>query len=117
MERATYEEIDRLKSGDVPATEIEKAKRQIEASLVLSSEEPLQQAMLLGQYETIVLEEHADQGSRGYSYLDTLLKRINEVTAEEVAAVSQRYLTEDSRTVGYLINEQESEAKERDRAA
>jgi zinc protease len=113
VERATYEEIDRLKRGDVSTAEIDKAKRQIEASLVLSSEEPLQQAMLLGQYETIALDERVPEDSRGYHYLDTLLERIAAVTTREVAEVAQRYFTEDNRTVGYLMDDGELAEKER----
>ena len=117
VERATFEEIDRLKRGDISPAEIDKAKRQIEASLVLSSEEPLQQARLLGQYETIAFGEHVPEESRGYHYLDTLLKRVAAVTTAEIATASQKYFTEDNRTVGYLISDGESGAKERDRAA
>lgn len=106
-ERATYEEIDRLKRGDISTAEIERAKRQIEASLVLSSEEPLQQAILLGQYETIASDERVPPDERGYRHIDKLLERTALVTPEEVAAVSQKYLTEDNRTVGYLINGEE----------
>jgi zinc protease len=113
VERATYEEIDRLKRGDISSSELEKVKRQIQASLVLSSEEPLQQAMLLGQYETIALGEGVPDDSRGYHYLDTLLGRIAAVTTEEVARVAEKYFTEDNRTVGYLINDAEA----RNRAA
>jgi zinc protease len=104
VERAIYEEIDRLKRSDVTRAELAKAKRQIEASLVLSSEEPLQQAILLGQYETIALHERAPADSRGYHYLDTLLERVESVTAEDVARVAEKYLTEDNRTVGYLVD-------------
>jgi len=117
VERATFEESDRLKRGDISTAEIDKAKRQIEASLVLSSEEPLQQAMLLGEYETIAFGEHVREDSRGYHYLDTLLERIAAVTIEDIAAASQKYFAEDNRTVGYLISDGESGAKEPDRAA
>lgn len=117
VERATFEEIDRLKRGDISTAEIDKAKRQIEASLVLSSEEPLQQAMLLGQYETIASSEHVPEDSRGYRYLDTLLERVAAVTTQEIATAAQKYFTEDNRTVGYLISDGESGAKERGRAA
>lgn len=117
VERAMFEEVDRLKRGDISPAEIDKAKRQIEASLVLSSEEPLQQAMLLGQYETIAVGEHVPEGARGYRYLDTLLERVTAVTSEEIAAVAQRYFTENNRTVGYLISDGEPVEKERDRAA
>lgn len=117
VERAMFEEIDRLKRGEISPAEIGKAKRQIEASLVLSSEEPLQQAMLLGQYETIAFGEHIPEGARGYRYLDSLLERIAAVTAEEIATVARRYFTEHNRTVGHLISDGESAEKERDRAA
>lgn len=117
VERATYEEIERLKRGDISFAEIEKAKRQIEASLVLSSEEPLQQAMLIGQYETIAFRESVPADSRGYQYLDTLLERIAAVTVDEVARVAQKYFSQDNRTVGYLITESATEAGEHGRAA
>jgi zinc protease len=117
VERAMFEEIDRLKRGDISAAEINKAKRQIEASLVSSSEEPLQQATLLGQYETIAFGEHVPDDSRGYLYLDTLLERVAAVTIEGLATVSTKYFTEDNRTVGYLISDDETGAEERDRAA
>jgi len=109
VERATYGEIDRLKCGDVVPGEIEKVKRQIEAALVLSSEEPLQQAMLLGQYETIAVGERMPADARGYQYLDTLLKRISAVTVDDIARVAKEYFTEDNRTVGYLIDDKISE--------
>jgi len=115
VERATYEEIDRLKRGDVASAEIEKVKRQIEASLVLSSEEPLQQAILLGQFETIAIGDRVPADSRGYLYLDTLLDRITSVTIEDIVRVSQEYFTEDNRTVGYLVND--SDPEEHPRAA
>ena len=113
----TYEEIERLKSGDISFAEIEKAKRQIEASFVLSSEEPLQQAMLIGQYETIAFRESVPADSRGYQYLDTLLERIAAVTVDDVARVAQKYFSQDNRTVGYLISESSTEAGEHGRAA
>jgi len=105
VELATYEEIDRLKRADVPSSELEKVKRHVQASLVLSSEEPLQQAMLLGQYETIAVGERVPEVSRGYHYLDTLLDRITEITVQDVARVVEKYFTEDNRTVGYLTND------------
>ncbi|HEX8185866.1 MAG TPA: pitrilysin family protein [Blastocatellia bacterium] len=105
VERAIYEEIDRLKNEPIPEAEIEKAKRQIEADLVLTNEEPLQQAMLLGQYETIAFDDRIPEESRGYKYLSTMLDQIRAVTAEDVARVARDYFTEDNRTVGYLIDD------------
>ncbi len=111
VERAIYEEIDRLNTEAVTEAEMEKAKRQIEAELVFSSEEFLQQAILLGQYETIAAGEHIPEPSRGYRYLDNFLDRIRAVSAEDVRRAASRYFSEDNRTVGYLINS-DSESKE-----
>jgi len=83
---------------------------------VLSSEEPLQQASLLGQFETIAFDDRVPADSRGYHYLDTLLERISAVTVDDVAQVARKYFTGDNRTVGYLRNDREPD-EERDRAA
>jgi len=113
VERAILEEVDRLKRCDLSDAEIDRAKRQIEASLVLGSEEALQQAMLLGQYETISYGEHVPSESRGFQYLDSLLERIDAVTSVQIAAVAQQYFTEDNRTVGYLIDQKTADETEK----
>lgn len=118
VETGIYEEIDLLKRGRVSVAELAKAERQIEAALVLASEEPLQQAMLLGQYETIAFDERVPADLRGYHYLDTLLERIAAVTVEDVANVARKYFTQDNRTVGYLINDDDgADEEERELAA
>lgn len=110
VERAIYEEIERLKNEAISDAELEKAKRQTEADLVLSNEEPLQQAILLGQYETIAFAERIPEESRGYHYLNTLLTHMRQVTAEDLSRVARKYFTSNNRTVGHLINESESDA-------
>ncbi|MFL6276820.1 MAG: M16 family metallopeptidase [Blastocatellia bacterium] len=104
VEGAIYDELDRLKREPVAEAELEKARRQIEADLVMSHEEPLQQAMLLGQFETIAGDERIPEDERGYRYLDTLIARIRAVTAEDVMRVASHYFTADNRTVGYLVD-------------
>ena len=105
VESAVYEEIERLKSEGLQASQLEKAKRQIEADLVLSNEEFLQQAILLGQYETIAVADRIPEDSRGYKYLDTMLDRLRAVTAEDVARAAQKYFVPDNRTVGFLVDD------------
>jgi zinc protease len=117
VERAILEEVDRLKRGDLSDAEIERSKRQIESSLVLGSEEALQQAMLLGQYETISYGEQVPPESRGFHYLDSLLERTDAVTSEDIARVTQEYFTADNRTVGYLVDQTPSSETEHSRAA
>jgi zinc protease len=111
VERAIYEEIERLKSGEVAASEIERVKRQIEADLVLSHEEPMQQAVLLGQYEATAVGDRVPEELRGYRYLDSFLDRIRDVTIEDVVRCSKKYLDEDNRTVGYLINDDQGQRR------
>jgi zinc protease len=110
VEQAIYDEIERLKTEPVAEAELEKARRQIEADLVMSHEEPLQQAMLLGQYETIASDERVPAGARGYHYLDSLIARVRAVTAEEIQLVARQYFTADNRTVGYLVDPQKEQA-------
>jgi zinc protease len=102
VEKAIYDEIDKLKYLRLSGEELEKAKRQIEADLVLANEEPLQQSILLGQYQTIADQERIPADSRGYKFLDTYLDRIRAVTPEAVAGAAIKYFAQDNRTVGYL---------------
>lgn len=105
VERTINEEINRLRSERVTKAELERAKRQIEAEFVFSSEDPLQQAMLLGQFETIAVGDWIPEGSKGYRYLDTLLDYARLVTPEDIMRVAQTYFAEDNRTTGYLMND------------
>jgi zinc protease len=105
VEQAIYEELERLKNMPVPDAELQRARRQIEADLVLAHEEPLRQAILLGQYETIAVGSHIPPESRGYRYVETLIDRMRAVTAEEIARVAKKYLNQDNRTVGHLVSD------------
>jgi zinc protease len=104
VEQSIYEEIERLKNEPLSPSELDKAKNQIEADAVMSNEEYLQQAILLGQYETIASDPRIPVDSRGYKYLETMLDRIRAVTAADIARVAKKYMVQDNRTVGYLVN-------------
>lgn len=110
VEQAIYDEIERLKREPLAEAELDKARRQIEADLVMSHEEPLQQAMLLGQFETIASDERVPVEARGYHYLDTLIARIRAVTGEDIMRVAEQYFTADNRTVGYLVDTKKEQA-------
>ena len=110
VEQAIYDELERLKREPVAEAELDKARRQIEADLVMSHEEPLQQAMLLGQFETIASDERIPVEGRGYHYLDTLIARIRAVAAEDIMRVAEQYFTADNRTVGYLVDTEKEQA-------
>jgi len=90
VERAVHREAERLASSPVAQAELDRAKRQSQASFLYSRDSIRSLAQLLGYYETV--------GS--YRYLDTYLEHIQAVTAEDVRRVAGTYLTEDARTVG-----------------
>jgi len=103
IESSIHNELSSVSANAVTARELDRAKHQIEAHFILSRERTLDQAILLGQIETIY----------GLSYIDSYLERINAVTASDVAAVCTRYLNENNRTVGRLLSDG-SESEEED---
>jgi predicted Zn-dependent peptidase len=103
VEKSVYNELDRVAAGEVSLHELDRAKHQIEAHFILSRERTLDQAILLGQIETLY----------GLDYIDSYLQRINAVTAADISDVCSRYLNENNRTVAQLLSDG-SEAGEED---
>jgi zinc protease len=95
METSIYKELDSIAAGEVSEHELDRAKHQIEAHFILSRERTLDQAILLGQIETL----------HGIDYIDSYLQGINAVTGADVARVCSEYLNEDNRTVASLISD------------
>jgi zinc protease len=95
IESSIYDELANVEANGVTAHELDRAKHQIEAHFILSRERTLDQAILLGQIETLY----------GLDYIDSYLQRINDVTSEAIARVCGRYLNENNRTVGQLISD------------
>jgi len=85
--------LQRIVTDGATAQELDRAKHLVQAHFILSRERAVDQAMLLGQVETLY----------GLSYIETYLAKINAVTSEDVSSVCSRYLTAANRTVGYLI--------------
>jgi len=92
IETSLYEEMNRMVAEGVTQRELDRAKHQVHAHFILSRERALDQAMLLGQTETLY----------GIDYVDTYIKKISAVTSDDVAAVCSRYFAESNRTVGSL---------------
>jgi zinc protease len=95
IEASIYDELGRIAGGQLNEHELDRAKHQMEAHFILSRERTLDQAILLGQIETLY----------DLDYIDSYLPRINAVTAADVAAACSRYLNEDSRTVAVLLSD------------
>ncbi len=95
IEESIYDELTRISAEGVTPHELDRAKHQIEAHFILSRERTLDQAILLGQIETLY----------GLDYIDTYLQRITAVIPDQIAGVCTRYLNEDNRTVGRLLSD------------
>ncbi len=93
VEKSIYTELDRFKTELVADNELQKAKNQITASFVMGQDSIFNQAMLLGQFESV----------SSWKLLDTYLDNINAVTKEDILRVAKKYFSEDDRTVGILI--------------
>src|SRR5947208_4816354 len=102
IETSIYKELDSIVAGELSQHELDRAKHQIEAHFILSRERTLDQAILLGQIETL----------QGLDYIDSYLQRINAVTADDVAKVCSQYLSEDNRTVANLISDGSEQGEE-----
>jgi predicted Zn-dependent peptidase len=83
-----------IDNGVTPA-ELDRAKHQIEAHFILSRERTLDQAILLGQMESIGTLD----------YIDSYVRNIQNITAEQLADVCNRYLNENNRTVALLLSD------------
>ena len=95
IESSVDDELANIVEQGVSAHELDRAKHQIEAHFILSRERTLDQAILLGQIETLY----------GLDYIDSYIQRINAVTAADIAQVCSRYLNENNRTVGQLLSD------------
>ena len=95
IEASIHDELAKISTDGVTTHELDRAKHQIEAHFILSRERTLDQAILLGQIETLY----------GLNYIDSYLKRIDAVNGANVADVCRRYLKENSRTVGQLLSD------------
>ncbi|MBD2195543.1 MULTISPECIES: M16 family metallopeptidase [Calothrix] len=83
---------DLVKSG-VTAAEVNRAKTQLEAAVILANRDLTNQAMQLGNDETTTGD---------YRHTERYLAAIRKVTPADVVAVVKKYLKPEARTVGYF---------------
>jgi zinc protease len=97
IEASVHDELSRIGTEGITEDELERAKHQIEAHFVFSLERTLDQAMLLGQIETLA----------ELSYIDQYLSHVASVDTAAVADVCRKYLCESNRTVAWLLPEED----------
>jgi zinc protease len=102
IEASIYQELDRIVAQGVTKEELARSKHLVEAHFILSRERSVDQAMLLGQVESLA----------GLPYIDGYLGNISAVTSDDVSSVCSRYFAATNRTVGYLVSDGSADADE-----
>ena len=93
LEKAILTQIERLKTEKVTDEELQRVKAQVVAQDVYGRDSTFYQAMRIGMLETIGLN---------HRQIDTYVKKINAITAEQVQEVARRYLIPTNLTVAVL---------------
>jgi zinc protease len=93
VEAALEAQIKRLQTELVGEKELQKVKNQVAASFYMAMDSIFYRAMLLGRTETVAR----------WTLLKEFMPKVQQVTAEQIRAVAQKYLVADSRTVGILV--------------
>ncbi|MGB7053727.1 MAG: pitrilysin family protein, partial [bacterium] len=98
LEKEIYDEIDDLKSIAVSQEELNRAKKQALAQAVYQQDSAERIGYHIGQLEITGL---------GWQHINQYPMEIQEVSEEEIMEAAQNYFTRDSRTVGYLVSQEE----------
>jgi zinc protease len=85
--------IASLAQKGVTSDEVNRAKAQFEASIVLGNRDIINQAMQLANDELVTGD---------YNYINNYLKNIRKVTPQDVQRVANKYLKPEARTIGYF---------------
>jgi zinc protease len=93
LERALMQEVERLKTEPVSATELERAKNQIEASFVFRQDSVYSRASLLARFELI----------GGWQLRDQFVPAIRAVTAADLQRLARAHFPDERRNVGVLL--------------
>ncbi|RJQ22390.1 MAG: insulinase family protein [Nitrospiraceae bacterium] len=93
VEKALYEEVEKIKKEAPDEREVRKAKNQIEAGFIMGQDSIFFQAEVIASFEML----------GGWKLKDKYFAGIRNVTPHDVQSVARKYLVEDRRTVGTLM--------------
>jgi zinc protease len=102
VEQTLFAEIELVRSAEIPADELRKAKNQLLAGFYRQLKTIAGKANLLGQYEVYFGD---------YRKLNNVETELEKVTAADLLRVAKQYLTPRNRTVATLIPEKKEAAK------
>lgn len=93
VEKAIYDEIEKVKKEMPSEREIQKAKNQIEAAFVFAQDSTYSRAFYTGMFEML----------GNWRLMDKYLEGVRKVKPEDVQAAAKKYLIDDNKTVGILV--------------
>lgn len=96
LEQAIRDEIERLKTGEIGAEELERVKTNVRAGDIFQRDSMFYQALRIGRLETVGVGQEA---------YDAYREGIRDVTAADVRRVARQYLTDERLTVATLVPE------------
>lgn len=99
VEKAIYDEIEKIKNELVSDWELEKAKNHLAAYFLRDMETNDGLARVIGLYEVVAGD---------WRYLNELNQREQEVTAEMIMDVARKYFKESSRTAAFIKKKESS---------
>ena len=99
IEKTIEEEIQKVKDGEVTQAELDRARTKARAGLIRSLDNNSGLALSFAS-------NHAQKGD--WRTVFTRLEKLEAVTLEDIQRVANKYLTKDNRTVGMIVNEEES---------
>lgn len=93
VERAIYEEIEKIKKEAPSEREVQKAKNQLEAFFIFAQDSNYSKALYTGLFEML----------GDWRLMQRYIDGIKRVRPEDVQAAAIKYLTDDNKTVGILV--------------
>ena len=103
METSILEEIEKIKNGEISQEALDRARTNARANLIRSLDSNSGLASSLASAENL----------RGdWRKVFTDIEKLNEVTVDDIQRVANEYLTKDNRTVGAIVNEDNSSDQE-----
>ncbi len=93
IEKALYVQIEKLKTEQVTAKELQRVKAQVVAGNVYEKDSIFYQAMILGQLETVGLP---------WTLASEYVDKVRAVTAEQIQKVAKKYFNDTQKTVAIL---------------
>jgi len=94
VEKAIYDELEKLKTEPVSLRELEKITNNVEADYIRKLKSNSGLAHYISSYAILLGD---------WRYMTTYSDRIKEITAEDIMAVATKYFTKNNRTVAILV--------------